>query len=113
MPLLSMDHLPLDAPVISLARFFVKGGEDRVEFQRILDKSRPKIVERTKPFKMVDGWRCDAEEGTQEALVFSGWTSAKDHVEFTAKSIDADPEYGSVTVLCLKTEVRHMSNMEA
>jgi hypothetical protein len=60
---------------------------------------------------MVDGWRCDAEPGTQEALVFTGWKSKQAHEDFTAKALD-DPEYVSVRDLCDGREVRHVRNME-
>lgn len=111
MPLPSMESLPLDAQVMSIARFFFRGGENRAEYQKVMDKHRHKIVEATKPHKMVDGWRGDAEPGTLEALVFTGWKSKQAHEDFTVKALD-DPEYASVRELCDRNEVRHMSNME-
>ena len=112
MPLPGMEALPLDAPVISLARFFVGGGDDHVEFQRELDKSRLEVMNATEPYKMADGWRCDAEPGKQEALVITGWAIAKAHGDSTAKASMLDPEYGSLEKLSDGCEVRHMVNME-
>jgi hypothetical protein len=111
MPLSSMESLPLDAHVMSIARFFFGGGENHAEYQKVMDKHRHNIVEATQPQKMVDGWRCDAEPGTQEALVFTGWKSKQAHEDFTAKALD-DPEYASVRDLCDGREVRHVRNME-
>jgi hypothetical protein len=113
MPLPGMESLPLDAPVMSLARFFVKGGDDHVEFQKVLDKSRAKIVDATRPYTVVDGWSCDAEPGKHEALVFTGWASTKDHEEITAEAVLLDPEYGTVRMLSDGFEVKIMSDMEA
>jgi hypothetical protein len=112
MPLPGMQSLPLDAHVISMAKFFFRGGENVAEFQRVMNISRSKIVEGAKPYKVVDGWRCDAEPGTHEALVFKGWKSKQAHENFTAKVIE-DPEYASVRDLCDGREVWHMRNMEA
>ena len=107
-----MESLPLDAHVISIAKFFFKGGENVAEFQRVLDKSRARIAEGTKPYKVVDGWRCDAASGTHEALVFTGWQSKQAHDDFTSKAME-DPEYAIARELCDGSESRHMTNMEA
>lgn len=112
MDLHSMEYLPLDAHVMSVARLFVKSGESHAELQRMLDRQRHKIVDGTKPYKVVDGWRCDGEPGNHEALVFSGWKSTQAHEDFTVKAM-ADPEYASARDLCDGVEVRHMRNMEA
>jgi heme-degrading monooxygenase HmoA len=110
MPLPGMESLPLDAPVMCIARFFVKEGVHD-ELQRVLDRHRHKIVEGSKPYKMIDGWRCDAKPGKEEAFVFSGWKSKQAHEEFTAKAME-DPDYASAKDLCDGVEVKHVLNME-
>ena len=111
MPLPSMESLPLDTHVMSIARFFFRGEENPAEYQKVMDKYRHRIIEATKSHKMVDGWRCDAEPGTREALVFTGWESKQAHDDYTTKTLD-DSEYASVKNLCDGREVRHVRNME-
>ncbi|KAF2491022.1 hypothetical protein BU16DRAFT_444298, partial [Lophium mytilinum] len=77
--------LPLDAPVMAIARLFIKGGKHIEEYNRIVSKYRATIVDGTKPYNVVDGWRSDSEPGKQEALMFSGWASIEAHRAFTAK----------------------------
>lgn len=111
-PFSDMSCLPLDAHVMSIARLGFKSGANIVEYQRVLNKHRQKIVEASKPHKMVDRWRCDGESGTEETFIFTGWQSVEAHEEFTASAME-DPEYASVKYLSKERAVKHVRNMEA
>ena len=112
MPLPSMESLPLDAQVMSLARFFIKSGEDHVVLEAVLKESLAKTVDVTKPYKVAKGWRCDVEQGKQEALVISGWAGGKAHEDPTCASILPDSYYENLKLLSSGFEVKQMSNME-
>lgn len=106
-----MSVLPLDAPVIAIARLYIKGGEHIDEYNRIVDKYRDTIADATKPHKVVDGWRCDSQPGKHEALMFSGWESIEAHRAFTAKMREEE-EYASIRDNYEGMEVRHARDME-
>jgi len=108
MPLPNMESLPLEAPVMALAWFQVNG---HTAFQSLLNKYRQSIKDGSKPYNLVDGWRCDSKPDSREAFVISGWDSKKAHDDFTDLGMK-DPEYASVLSLCDKVEVRHMKDME-
>ncbi len=71
-----IEGLPLKAPVMSVARLFVK-SEHEEEFYRIATSQRVGLVEYAKPYPVVDGWRIDPEEGQKEFVVITGWESVK------------------------------------
>ena len=111
MELDSMSSLPLDAPVIAIARHFIKDGKHVEEYNRIVKNHKSTIVEATEPYKVVDGWRCDSEPGKQEALMFTGWDTVDSHMAFIEKARE-NKEYASVHENYGGMEVRHARNME-
>ncbi|OCK85357.1 hypothetical protein K432DRAFT_377711 [Lepidopterella palustris CBS 459.81] len=108
----SMASLPLDAPVMAIARLFIKDGGHADAYARLVANHRSLIVDATKPYKVVDGWRCDLEPGKHEALMFTGWESVEAHKAFTAKAREENEEYATVRDHYEGMEVRHARNME-
>lgn len=78
----SPSALPLDAPVLSIARLRAQGGKEEVigDFHK---QSAPKIREASK-WPVFDAWRCDVEEGHSggELVVITGWTSKEQHIGY-------------------------------
>ncbi|OCL14874.1 hypothetical protein AOQ84DRAFT_308182 [Glonium stellatum] len=111
MELDSMSSLPLDAPVMAIARLFIKGGEHVEEYNQIIRNHRSTIVEATQPYKVADGWRCDSEPGKHEALMFTGWNAVDSHKAFIVKARE-NAEYASVRENYEGIEVRYARNLE-
>jgi heme-degrading monooxygenase HmoA len=111
MELEDMELLPLDAPVMAIARLFIKGEKHIEEYQRLVDKYRATIADGARGYKVVHGWRYDVEPGKQESLMFSGWESLEAHKTFTAK-MRKNEEYASLCDNYEGMEVRHARDME-
>jgi hypothetical protein len=111
-PLDNMSSLPLDAPVVAIARAHVKGGEHVTAHKKITGKYRDKLDERTKPHKVVEGWRVDEEPGKQENVVITGWKSREDHLEFSAGLREKYADYAALNKHWEKVEAHHMRDME-
>ncbi|KAF2635848.1 hypothetical protein P280DRAFT_473492 [Massarina eburnea CBS 473.64] len=77
-----MTALPLEAPVLSLTRRTVNDG-DVDAYKKATTKEEQAIIS-SSSHKVVSGWRLDAAEGSHEALLFSGWTSAQASAVFNA-----------------------------
>lgn len=110
-PIESMDEVPFDAPVMAITRLFVKGEHVR-RYKEVGAKYREKVVEGTKPFRIVNGWRVDGEEGRLENVILTGWETREAHFEFTAAMVEKFPEYGTVKDCCEGMELSHCVNME-
>jgi heme-degrading monooxygenase HmoA len=82
-PVESMEDLPLEAPIIAIARITVKSGEHVKLHKEITARYRGLLEERTKPFGVVEGWRIDGEEeGEREQVIVTGWEKKEDHLAF-------------------------------
>lgn len=78
-----MEDLPLEAPIIAIARITVKSGEHVKLHKEITARYRGLLEERTKPFGVVEGWRIDGEEeGEREQVIVTGWEKKEDHLAF-------------------------------
>jgi heme-degrading monooxygenase HmoA len=104
--------LPFDAPVMAIARLHIKDGEHVIEHSRILEEHRGLIVEATKPYNVVDAWRCDSAPGKHESIVISGWDSVEAHEAFTERIKAGNKEYASARDHYEAMEVMHAKNME-
>ncbi|KAF2004811.1 hypothetical protein P154DRAFT_19323 [Amniculicola lignicola CBS 123094] len=110
MELDTMDSLPLDAPVMAMARLFIQ--DDCVDaFTRGLAEYRQTFIDGAKPYNVVDGWRIDAETGKHESLLISGWTNAQAQIKFMAKASE-HAGFAATRANCQRVEVRHAYNME-
>ncbi|KAF2178139.1 hypothetical protein K469DRAFT_731897 [Zopfia rhizophila CBS 207.26] len=112
MELDGMSSLPLDAPVMSIARLFINDDQACIDaYNTVVANHKHTLIEATRPYKVVGGWRCDAEPGKHEALLFTGWESVEAHKDFTAKA-GGNAEYAGVRENYEGMEVCHARNME-
>ncbi|KAE9372807.1 hypothetical protein N431DRAFT_558540 [Stipitochalara longipes BDJ] len=112
-PLEKMEDLPLEAPVVAIARLKVKSGEHVVIHKEITGRYREVLEESTKPFGVVEGWRVDGgEEGEREQLVITGWREREDHLAFTASSREKFEDYRGLREHWESVEASHMKDME-
>ncbi|KAF2117569.1 hypothetical protein BDV96DRAFT_611322 [Lophiotrema nucula] len=107
----AMSSLPLDAPVLAIAGLFIK-ADSTDAFEQKVARHRHTIVDATKPYNVVNGWRCDPEPGKHESLMFTGWADAQAHAAFIAKARE-DRDYADVRRYYEDMEVRHARNLEA
>jgi heme-degrading monooxygenase HmoA len=108
-PLSDMEDLPLDAPVLSIARMQPFGGGERlVEFTDVIEK----YIRLATPWKRVDRWRVDCEEGKKELVLLSGWESIDSHESFTSGVRRDHSQYASAMGHLEKGEIKHARNME-
>lgn len=90
------DVLPLDAPIISLARFWVKPDESSVAaVNRLHGKYAAEIAMGSASEHVFDGWRIDGSEGEKQWVVITGWDSKRHHLEWTETQRRDVPEYGT------------------
>jgi hypothetical protein len=109
-----MENLPLNAPVLAIARLFIKPEKKQTdEYQRVLDKYRHLISDATKPWAVFDGWRCDAPDGEPEAVMLSGWESEGGHDEFRVRVRGENEEYAGIRETYRGMSVVHVRYLEA
>lgn len=74
--------LPLEFPILVIERLLVQ--ERNIDtFDHALDR-HARHLQGNCSAKFSHGWRCDAPEGTHEAIIFSGWEDTETHVSFSA-----------------------------
>ncbi|KAF2709279.1 hypothetical protein K504DRAFT_502017 [Pleomassaria siparia CBS 279.74] len=96
----AMSSLPLDAPVIAITRLSI--SDDAVDaYHGALTEDRYTLIEATRPFNVAHLWRCDAEPGRHEALLFTGW------------EMRASTAYAAMRGKYDSIHVHHVWNMEA
>jgi len=71
------------------------------------------IIEASKPYPVVSGWRVDAEEGKHEMVIYTGWESVEAHSTFTAQQREVDEQFRAMTDCYEGFEVKHGRNMES
>lgn len=109
-----MAGLPLQAPVIAIARLFGRDDEECVKrYDDALERNLPGLVEGTSPWKVATGWRVDCEEGKREALMITGWEAPASHGAFIGRVRAEDPDYPGIGDALLGVEAKHARNMEA
>lgn len=97
--------LPLDAPLLSVNRHFIKPGR-KDEFQAFFNEIKPLLQSYTKPRALVGGWRIEKEEEEKEEFVlFSGFDSVANHHEF-AKTADFE-KYKGILEFVNGFEIKH------
>jgi hypothetical protein len=108
-----MEDLPLNAPVLAIARLLTKPGAAQIaEDERILGKYRHLIEDATKPHPVFDGWRCDAEEEEPESMMISGWGSEGAHDEFRERTRRENGEYAGVRDTYRGMSIVHVRDLE-
>lgn len=105
------DDIPLNAPVLGIARLFVK-PEGVKPYQEVVDKYSSQVEEGTKPYKLFTEWRVDCEDGKFEHVFLTGWKKEGDHAAFTKKTREEHPDYAGVRNNYEGMDVKHARDME-
>jgi hypothetical protein len=102
----------LEAPIVAIARLHVKGGEHVICHKEITGQYGHMLVERTKPFGVVEGWRVDKEAGSEEQVVITGWEAKEDNMAFMARLSKKYPDYATLRDHWEGFEANNMRDME-
>lgn len=106
-----ISRVPSGAPVMSVARLFIKSDGTHVQdFDATVTRFRRHLGESTEPCPVLDGWRIDRDEGKHESIWLTGWESVEAHLAFTVEA-RKDRDYASLREHY--EEVVHVRNMEA
>jgi heme-degrading monooxygenase HmoA len=102
--------LPLNVPVISVNRHFVKHGQ-RDAFLKQFEHVKPLLQDYTKPRDVAGGWRIEKEtEDKEEWVLFSGFDSVEHHIGFS--KTDEFQTYRSIVEYVDGFEAKHMKRLE-
>ena len=99
------EAVPLDAPVLAIARLVTKSeGGGKAGDVGALEEYRELTVGATgsSTWTVFGGWRCDAEEGKQEAVLISGWESEARCDAFKRRMSEENEKYEGVSVVLAK-----------
>jgi hypothetical protein len=102
----------LEVPIVAIARLHVKGGEHVIAHKEITGRYGHMLVERAKPFGVVEGWRVDGEVGKEELVVITGWEAKEEHLVFGAGLREKYPDYATLRDHWEAFEANHMRDME-
>lgn len=105
------DAVPLDAPIMRIARLFIK-PEGVKPYQGVVGKYGGLTEQGTKPYKGLMEWRVDCEEGKFEHVFLTGWDKEGGHAAFTKKTSEEHPEYARVRDNYEGMDVKHARDME-
>ncbi|KAF2266622.1 hypothetical protein CC78DRAFT_120852 [Lojkania enalia] len=111
MELDAMSSLPLNAPVMAISRLFVKAESVDAFSGAVLPHERTTEDAASKPYNAVKSWRCDAEPGKHEAVIFTGWDTAQAHAVFTAE-VRGTTEHAAISQHYEGMDVQLVRNME-
>ncbi len=71
--------LPIEAPVMTVTRAFLKPGDHSKEYYRKISDLKAPIEKETDPFPCVYSWTVDATRESHKWLMFVGWQSKRHH----------------------------------
>ncbi|KAN0110957.1 hypothetical protein V8E51_007344 [Hyaloscypha variabilis] len=112
-PIGKREDLPLEAPIVSVARIKLKSGEHVQLHKEITGRYREVLEETTKPFGVVERWILDGgEEGEREQVVITGWTGKEEHLAFSAGLRERFEDYRSLRGHWESVVASHMRDME-
>lgn len=98
------------APIISCSRHFVP-KVNKADFIEKFNEVRGLLEDFTKPYNVVGGWRIEKEnEETEELVLFSGFESVENHMEF-AKT-ERFGKYREIVSFVRGFEVKHLKGVE-
>lgn len=113
------DVLPLEAPVLALARLWIKPDATSCEkFEKLVRKYRDEIVTGSSSDLIFDGWRADQKDEEKEYIMLSGWDSQKHHFEWRETTRRDVPGYANVRMYYdvrkgeMGMEVVHLRDIE-
>jgi heme-degrading monooxygenase HmoA len=110
----SMQQLPLEAPIVAIARIKLKSGDHHVKtHEAITARYRSVLEERTRPFGVVEGRRVDGGvEGGKEEVVITGWETKEDHLAFGVGLREKNEDYRGLREHWEGVEASHVRHME-
>jgi hypothetical protein len=112
-PIVKREDLPLEAPIVSVARIKLKSGEHVPLHKEITGRYREVLEETTKPFGVVEGWILDGrEEGKREQVVITGWPGKEEHLAFSAGLRERFEDYRGLRGHWESVMASHMRDME-
>jgi hypothetical protein len=77
----AVTSLPLNAPVLAIARLRLQGWCVPIFEQAVIRHAR--LFQKNHSTETTHGWRCDAPAGTHEAIIFHGCKDTKSHTPFS------------------------------
>lgn len=111
MKLDSMLSLPLNAPVLAIEWLKIRAEHVDTFEQTVIRHAQH--LKSSHPFKVAYGWRCDADAGSHEALIFSGWQNAQAQVTSAWRQQSAgDGENAAIIGKYEELQAHHARNLE-
>lgn len=104
LPLPSAGTNKQSAPVYGIARHFVKSGQ-RELFQQTFDVEMHHLQDFVIEGKIGGGWRIDKEDGKEEWVLLSPWTSVEQHHAFA--DMDGFMKYSKIREHIGGAEIKH------
>ncbi|KAH6667949.1 hypothetical protein B0J14DRAFT_642255 [Halenospora varia] len=94
----SMKALPIEAPIMTVTRAFLKSGNHPKEYYRKISELKAPIEEETKPWPCVFSWTDDTkgEVERKKWLMFVGWRSKKHHQDYAAMLRRTNEEFPGI-----------------
>ncbi|KAF2140304.1 uncharacterized protein K452DRAFT_289057 [Aplosporella prunicola CBS 121167] len=97
--------IPLDAPVLAIARHFV-ARDMRPHFADTFAQAKRPLVDFTRPKNVVGGWRVEKEaDSKEEWVLFTGWDDVDQHSKFAES--DGFKEYSKIRGFITGAEIKH------
>lgn len=94
------DVSPMNAPVVAIARLFIRRGNVDTVAELTERVHMPIIKDSTKPWDVICGWKDEKQDNIQqnakEYFMLSGWASMEAHDMFRDRVRSTNPEYASV-----------------
>jgi heme-degrading monooxygenase HmoA len=103
------EDVPIGAPVVSIARIKVKGGEEG-RHESVTGKYEGRLREAT-GWGVVSGWVLD-EGGERENVVITGWRTREEHLEFGRGMGEEFEDYRALREGWESVDVGHGKDME-
>ncbi|ORY12224.1 hypothetical protein BCR34DRAFT_483035 [Clohesyomyces aquaticus] len=107
----AMSSLPLDAPVMAISMVVIK-EHDIDAYNQSITATRRLFSDASRPYRIVNGWRCDPTSRNHEAVMFTGWPSVEAHSAFVTEG-RKNPDFARMEALYQTVEVRHARTLES
>lgn len=91
-----MSSLPLNAPVMTITRAFLKGGDNPTEYYRKISDLKEPIETETMPWPCVFSWTIDTKPDYHKWLMFVGWRSLQHHRDYATLLRATAPEFPGI-----------------
>lgn len=92
----SLSSLPIEAPVMTVTRAFLKPGDHPKEYYRKISDLKGPIEAETAPHPCVFSWTVDTTPECHKWLMFVGWQSKWHHRGYAAMLRETNAEFPSI-----------------